>query len=577
MSRQLQSRPYTTWQLIKSYWLSQDRYVAFLLLFTVILMTMALVGFGVLLNYWYNYFYDALQDYDKKSVYDLLWVFLFLVTLLIVISVYRYYLQSYLALRWRRWLTDQFINRWLQKKSYYYLENFDESTDNPDQRIQQDIGLLVTNALALLVGFISSVATLIAFISILWHLSGTYIIPLGHFGELHIPGYLAWVGLIYATIGTFITFKIGHPLVPLNFEQQRREANFRFAAIDLRTHAEHIALYRGEAQQKKILDRLVESFLQNWYMIILRQKLLLWFTAGYNQIAILVPLAAALPNYFGKVFKLGGLQQTLRAFAEVQEALSFFVNAFTTIAEFQAVNQRLITFLNHIYEVEKNAKLEGHFEFHWNSEHKIITRHITLFTPRGLRLLEDINEVFVHGQNYLIKGVSGIGKSTFVRAIAKIWPYGSGEIYLPRHQKIMYIPQKSYMPLGTLRDTLLFPDHIHAISDEKLIDLLNLCGLPELTNRMHDVAMWSQQLSPGEQQRVSFLRIFVHQPDWVFLDESTSALDINSEKMLYELLKTQVPNCSVISVGHRPSIAAYHDHEINMSKYSVEKVVAEQP
>lgn len=571
MSRKLQSRPYTSWELLKIYWQSQDRFLAYLLLFSVIVLTVALVGFGVLLNYWYNYFYDALQDYDKRSVYDLLWVFIFLATLLIVINVYRYYLQSYLALRWRRWLTDQFINRWLQKRSYYYLENFDESTDNPDQRIQQDIGLLVTYALSLLVGFINSVATLFAFIYILWKLSGTFVIPLGSLGALHIPGYLAWIGVIYATIGTYITFKIGQPLVPLNFEQQRLEANFRFAAIDLRTHAEHVALYRGESQQKKILDRLVERFLQNWYMIILRQKLLLWFTAGYNQIAILVPLAAALPNYFGKIFKLGGLQQTLRAFGEVQDALSFFVNSFTIIAEFRAVNQRLITFLNHIYEVEKNVKLEGHFEFHFNNENKIITKNVSIFTPRGTRLLENINETFIHGQNYLIKGASGIGKSTFIRAIAKIWPYGSGEISLPHEQKIMYIPQKSYMPLGTLRDALLFPDHIHAISDERLIDLLNQCGLPEVTKRLHEVALWSQQFSPGEQQRIAFVRVLIQEPHWVFLDESTSALDIDNEKKLYELLKNRLPSCSIISVGHRPSLANFHDHEINIIKYEVEK------
>lgn len=569
MSQNLQPRPYTTWQLLTSYWQSNQRMSAYALLVVVLVMTISLVMLEVVLNYWYNYFYDALQEYAKSSVYNLIWVFIFIVAIIIVVSVYRYYLQAFLGLRWRQWLTDQFLNRWLEKRSYYYLENFDETTDNPDQRIQEDIGALVNGSLSLLVGLVSSVISFFAFIFILWRLSGTLTIPLGSEGSLVIPGYLAWVGICYAIIGSYLTHRIGRPLVALNFEQQRREANFRFAAVDLRTHAEHVALYRGEHHQKNILGKLVDRFLENWYMIILRQKLLLWFTAGYNQISVLLPLVVALPNYFNKVFKLGGLIQTLQAFRQVQDALSFFVNAYTSIAEWRAVTQRLLTFLNHVDAVQQKVKLENHFVFRTIPENKIIAKNITILTPHHDKLLENINEEFIHGKHYLIKGVSGMGKSTFVRVLAGIWPYGSGEVSLPANQKMMYLSQDSYMPLGDLEEELMFPDDIHSVPEAVLIDLLNKCGLPELTTRLHDIAMWSQQLSPGEQQRIAFVRVILQKPDWVFLDESTSSLDLASEKYLYRLLKTELPNCSLISVGHRPSLTDYHDHEVEMQKYFV--------
>ena len=567
MSRSLEARPYTGWQLLKAYWYSDQRFMAFLLLSIVLLMSMSLVGLDVLFTTWYNYFYDALQEYNKRGVYDLMIIFVFIAAVYIVLAVYRYYLQQFLALRWRRWLTAQFLDRWLQKKSYYYLENFDDHTDNPDQRIQEDILSLVTSSLTLTIGLLSSVVTFFAFIYILWKLSGSIHFSIkGH--EFNIRGYLVWVSVIYAAIGTYLTFKIGRPLVSLNFEQQRREANFRFGAIDLRSHAENVALYRGEEHQKTILERIFSGVLDNWYAIILRQKLLLWFTAGYNQISVLVPLVVALPNYFNKVFKLGGLIQTLAAFQRIQDALSFIVNSYTMIAEWQAVMRRLLTFLNHMYEVERDAVVKNKFFYSKNSQNKITVSDLVVNTPQGDNLLKNLNEEFFHGQNYLIRGASGIGKSTFVRALAGIWPYGAGEIDLPSNKKIFFLPQKSYMPLGTLKEALLFPDHILPIADTLLIKLLNDCDLPHLANQLDHVTHWSEHLSPGELQRIAFVRVLIHQPDWVVLDESTSALDLKHEQQLYELLKKKLPDCSLISVGHRPSLEAYHENKIDLEKYS---------
>jgi len=565
----LQSRSYTTWQLIKSYWQSNQRFFAYGMLGTALVMTIALVGMDVVFNKWYNYFYDALQDYNKKNVIDLLVVFMFIAAIYIVIAVYRFYVQSYLGLRWRKWLTRQFINRWLEKRSYYYLENFDEVTDNPDQRIQEDVGSIVNLSLELLIGLVSSVTTIGAFIYVLWTLSGDLAIPLGSFGTFHISGYLVWVAIIYAIIGTYCTIRIGKPLIQLNFDQQRKEANFRFAAVDLRSHAEHVALYRGEHHEQTVLNQLVDIFLNNWYMIILRQKLLLWFTAGYNQVSVMLPLLVALPNYFNKFFKLGGLIQTLQAFGKIQDALSFIVNSYTRIAEWQAVNRRLLTFINHIYGVEKHAEDKNKFKYLKNVSNKITVKHVNVYTPNHEKLLENINIELEHGNHYLIKGPSGIGKSTFVRVIAGIWPYGAGEIYLPEKQKIMYLPQKPYMPIGTLEEALLFPDDVDSLPKDKLIELLNDVKLPELVNELDHATMWSEHLSSGELQRVAFIRVLIHKPDWVFLDETTSALDLESEKYLYSLLQTKLPHCTIVSVGHRPSLDAYHTHIINFSEYSV--------
>lgn len=568
MTKQLEARPYTAWQLTRLFWQSKHALFAYVLLSVVILFTISLVMLDVAFTTWSNYFYDALQDYDKKSAYRLMIIFCFIAAVYIVIAVYRYYVQSYLSLRWRRWLTDQFINRWLKNNSYYLLENFYENTDNPDQRIQEDIYALVVNSLSLAVGLVNSIVTIFAFILVLWTLSGELVIPLGSLGTLHIPGYLVWVGIIYATFGTLFAFKIGYPLVPLNFEQQRREANFRFAAIDVRSHSENIALYRGENNQGSLLKRIFTGVLSNWYAIILRQKLLLWFTATYNQIAVILPLIVVFPNYFNRVFKLGGLVQAIRAFQYIQDALSFFVNSYVPIAEWRAVTRRLTTFLNHMDEVERIAREENQFIFKTNMQDKIITKDLFIKTPRGELLLQHVNEELTHGMHYIIKGDSGIGKSTFVRTLSAIWPYGSGEILLPEQKhEIMFLPQRPYMPLGTLRDALIFPNKLHDISDETLKELLTVTELPHLKNELYETMRWRERLSPGEMQRVAFVRVLLHKPDWVFLDESTSSLDLKRENALYQLLKERLPQCSLVSVGHRPSLDAFHDQVINLEKY----------
>ena len=562
----IQSQRYSAWRLIKLYWQSDQRRYAYGVFAVMVVMTMLLVVFDVVFSYWYNYFYDSLQAYQKNRALVLLLIFFGMAAVYIVLAVYRYYISQLFSLRWRRWLTDQFVNRWLAKRDYYYIEYFDEHTDNPDQRIQEDVGALVSGAISLSIGLIGSVTTFLAFIYVLWELSGSLHFYIGSH-KIHIHGYLVWVAVIYSSVGTYLAFKIGKPLIGLNFEQQRREATFRFAAIDLRTHAENVALYQGEAHQKGVLARLFESVLQNWYAIIVRQKLLLWFTSGYNQLAVVLPLMVALPQYFGKIFKLGGLMQSLRAFSHIQEALSFFVAAYTQLAEWRAVTQRLTTFLTHLQEAEENVAHASQLVFTSNKQNEIRVEKMTISTPRGDVLLKNVSEVFVHGQHYLIKGASGIGKSTFIRAIAGIWPFALGHISLPQEQGIMYIPQKTYMPIGTLAEAMAFPAMLSSEPTENLEQALRDCHMDAFISRLNETAVWSEQLSPGEQQRLGFARILLQKPDWVFLDESTSMLDLANEAHLYHLLKIKLPHCSVVSVGHRPSLDSFHDHLVEMSKY----------
>ncbi len=568
MDKFLESRQFTVWQLIKSYWQSENKKSAYLWYGVMVVLTISVVLAEVSLTYWYNYFYDALQGYREKEAIQLLGLFFVIAFVIIALVVSRFYVTQMFGLRWRKWLTEECIQRWMQGRSYYYLENFDEKTDNPDQRIQDDVGAIVSSSITLSLSFIGNVLSFISFSYVLWSLSGDLTIPLGPFGSVVIHHYLLWVSVVYTIIGTLITFKVGRPLINLNFEQQRREATFRFAAIDLRSHAENVALYRGEKHQKGILNHLFGWVLDNWYSIIVRQTKLLSFTSTFGQLSVALPLIVVLPNYFGKVILLGGLMQSLRAFSGLQDALSFFVDSYPQIAVWRATGRRLTTFLNHIEEVETKVEKKSHLKTSQQATSSLIAKDLNIKTPREEMLLSNINETFTHGKNYLIKGTSGIGKSTFLRVIAGIWPFASGEIIYPEARSVMFLPQQPYMPIGTLADAIIFPEKATAKLRAQLEDILIDCHLEKFIPRLNETARWSEQLSPGEQQRIAFARVLLQKPDWIFMDESTSMLDVASEKYMYQLIQKQLPNCSIISIGHRPTLDGFHDNVIDMEQYA---------
>lgn len=558
MSDTKQHDPVTTWHLVKLYWQSEHKKAAYFYIITLLLLTLLLVAMNVAVTYWYKYFWDAIQEYDKTLVFKLALMFIALAAIFVVTAVYKFYVQARFGVLWRAWLTEHVIDAWLKSQAYYYIENFDAYTDNPDQRIQEDVNLFVSLTTSLFLGVVDAVVTLCSFITLLWMLSGPLAINLGSLGTLHISGYLVWIALVYSFVGTYITHKIGKKLIPLNFEQQKKEADFRFNAVRIRSNAENIALYQAQNKEKRGILQSFSHVIDITLRVINREKMLLYFTAGFNQISIIIPLLAALPMYFTKAIHIGGIQQISSAFSQVQSSLSFIVNAYTDLAQWRSVVLRLTTFMNKVQEVEYTYANNAAFEREEHGDTSVVATNLTLKTQTGHTLFDGLNMTFYANKNYVIKGPSGVGKSTFIKALAGIWPFASGRVRLPAGKKVMYVPQRSYFPLGTLREVLLYPDE-SKISDDNLCELLDKVGLPRLKVELNEMKNWSEILSLGEQQKVAFIRIILSEPDWVFLDESTASLDRDNEQKLYQLLNTRLPHCTIISVAHRESVADYHD------------------
>jgi putative ATP-binding cassette transporter len=405
----------------------------------------------------------------------------------------------------------------------------------------------------------SAVVTLVSFVAILWGLSGAVVLPLG--SGIAVPGYMVWVALLYAIVGTWLTAKIGRPLVRLNFDQQRYEADFRFSLVRLRENAEGVALYAGERDEQRNFAGRFAEVVANWWDIMRRQKRLTWFTAGYNQVAIIFPFVVAAPRYFRGEIALGGLMQTSLAFGEVQKSLSFIVNAYTEIAEWQSVVDRLTGFEAAIERARRDAE-RGGIDVAAVEGAGVALKQLDLALPDGQPLLDDVTLTLAPGDTVLLTGPSGAGKSTLFRAIAGIWPFGAGAVRRPAGARILFLPQKPYLPVGTLREVVSYPTPVGGIGDVAIIEALDLCGLPQLGTRLDEHGNWALHLSPGEQQRIAFARALVQRPDWLFLDEATSAVDEATEARLYALVRDRLPGTTVISIGHRPTLAPFHGRRL---------------
>lgn len=550
------------WYLTKSYWQSEEKKKAFFLLTCIVSLTLGIVYMLVLLNRWNNSFYSALQNYQTELIFDELLRFTGLAFAYIILAVYSYYLQQVLILNWRRWLTERFIGVWLKNKTYYHLQMFGKDTDNPDQRISEDVRLFVEMTLSFGIGLLKSVCTLASFVVILYELSGSLKFTL--FGQQwEIDGYLFWAAFFYSILGTWITHLVGRKLVKLNFVQQRYEADFRFAMIRLRESSESVAFYRGEQQEGKVFKERFNLLLENFWRIVTKQKQLVWLNSGYSQIAIIFPFVAAMNRYLAKEFTLGGLMQVASAFGRVQDSLSYFVDMYTSLASWQAVVMRLTYFGRHMQEVSADAE-RFHLE-RFVAAGEVRAENMQVDLPDGTPLLKNIDFTLEPGQNVLIKGVSGSGKSTLLRAIAGIWPYVQGRIALPEQDKLMFIPQKPYLPLGSLREALLYPGN-KPLSDEVLIALMEQCQIGYLKDKLDIVADWSHVLSVGEQQRLAFVRAHIQEPLWLFLDEATSALDEETEAKMYSLVGERLPATTIVSIGHRSTLNKYHQLCLQLDK-----------
>ena len=543
------------WYLTKSYWQSEEKKKAFWLLTCIIALTLGIVFMLVQLNTWNNSFYSALQNYDAEKISSELIHFSWLAAIYIILAVYSYYLQQTLILHWRRWLTTRFIDIWLQNKTYYNLQMFGKDTDNPDQRISEDVRQFVEMTLGFAIGILKSLCTFISFVFILYQLSGPLSFSfMGKTWTIH--GYMLWASLLYSILGTYITHVVGRKLVKLNFIQQRYEADFRFSMIRLRESAESVAFYRGEAQEGKVFKNRFKLLLDNFWQLVNKQKQLVFLNSGYSQIAIIFPFVVAMNRYLAKEVSLGGLMQVASAFGRVQDSLSYFVDMYSSIAQWQAVVMRLTYFGRHMHEVSQQAE-HFHVERFATSE-AVSVEQLQVNLPDDTVLLQDISFTLQPGHNVLIKGVSGSGKSTLLRALAGIWPFVTGKINLPKTEELMFIPQKPYIPLGSLREALLYPGN-KPLSDEELLYLLDLCQIGYLRDKLDIVADWSHVLSVGEQQRLAFVRAHIQEPKWLFLDEATSALDEDTEAAMYALLAERLRQTTLVSIGHRSTLNKYHE------------------
>ena len=535
------------WGMVTPYWRSEEKGKAWLLLIAVIGLSLFSVAISVLLNNWYRDFYNALQEKDTAAFSHLILYFAGIAAIAILGAVYRLYLTQMLTIRWRRWLTHQHFARWLEHKNYYHLET-GAYTDNPDQRISEDINSFTSSTLSLGLGLIRTVVSLVSFSIILWGVSGSIEV----FG-VTVPGYMFWAALIYAVVGSWLTHLIGRKLIPLNNRQQRYEADLRYSLVRVRENAESIALYNGEVnEQARLVDRFGRVW-GNFWSLMKVQKRLTFFTAGYSQIAIIFPFVVAAPRYFAGKIQLGELMQINSAFGNVQENLSWFVDAYASLAEWRATCDRLLSFRQAMDENEARPEAIDVRE----QGHMLHIAGLALGLADGRTLLSGANLDVAPTERVMLSGRSGSGKSTLLRALGGLWPRGGGEVRMPV-ERSLFLPQKPYLPIGTLREALSYPLPGDAYTDDRYREALQSCRLPHLESRLDESNHWQRLLSPGEQQRLSFARALLYKPQWLFLDEATSAMDEEDEAVLYQSLIDRLPGLSIVSVGHRSSLRRFH-------------------
>ncbi len=552
--------------LIRPYWTSDDRWIAGGFLGGHLVLVGFFIYLAVWLNYWQNDFYTAIQELNSKAFFSLLGVFCILAFFANIAYMSKAYFLAKLEIRWRQWMTQHFIEGWTSNRRYYALQLKGDGTDNPDQRIAEDISQFINTTLSLSIGLLQESIMLISFLGILWGLSGTLTIPLGSF-SLSLPGYMCWGAILYAIGGTFFSMYLGRPLIHLNYESQRREANFRYSLMRFRDNVEGVALYGGEEKEKEIFSLRFRDIVTNFNISLNRLVKMYSWTNIYSQVSGIYPVLLAAPRLFTKELTFGGFMQTLTAFTQVTHSLSFIVDNYTGIASWCATTNRLLEFKLNL-EIIPPSPLS-------HSTHEEETIHVAcdhISLPHGTILREDLNLTFKKGEHTLITGHTGVGKSTLARVLSGLWPYGKGEIKIPS-SSFLFLPQKPYMPLGSLENVLQYP--ASNASRNVINKALEAVGLDIFKPNLQDVNDWSRVLSLGEQQRIAIARALLTKPHWLVLDEATSAMDEASEIELYSLLRKELPNTTLISIGHRESLKPLHIREIRLEeKGSLRKAAA---
>jgi vitamin B12/bleomycin/antimicrobial peptide transport system ATP-binding/permease protein len=554
----------TIGRLALPYFRSEDRWPGRILLAAVIAIELSIVAINVILNQWYNRFYNTLQDRNWEAFVSAVLFFCVLAAIYTVLAVYQNYLNLWLQIRWRRWMTQTYLRQWLNTANHYRMQLLGDAADNPDQRIADDLQMFVQQTLSIGIGLLSSFVTLCSFVVILWTLSEEA--PLHLFGsKLVIPGYLVWAALLYALLGTIITHRIGWPLIPLNFQQQRFEADFRFNLVRTRENSEQIAALHGEpAERERHVDRF-GNIVTNWIEIMKRQKKLTFFTQSYSQASVIFPYLMVSPVYFSGAMQLGGLMQTGSAFNSVQSALSYFVTAYQSIAQYRAVVTRLSGFEDAITAGRNVALTPPVVEVLPRDNTNVISiDRLKVNLPHGEPLIDADHITLAPGERVLVTGPSGAGKSTLFRAIAGIWPFGSGRVTVPEDARVLLLPQRPYFPVASLAAALSYPARLGTFDDGRLAEALIAVGLEQWADRLHEEAHWNRMLSLGEQQRLAVARVLLQEPDYLFLDEATASLDEPAEAMLYRLLQERLKGATIVSIGHRSTLGAFHRRRVEV-------------
>jgi putative ATP-binding cassette transporter len=546
------------------YWTTPGyRLWAWLLTGGLVIMGCVSVSIALWLNIWNRDFFNALEKRDVPTLINQLWTLLAIVAAGAIATGITIHVKRRLQAYWRTWLATATTGRWLKNGRQYQLGLLAQECDNPDGRIHEDIRISTEYAVEFAQSILQCILQLVTFLGVLWVLSGTlHVVVAGM--NISIPAYMVWAAVLYALIGSTLTYFLGRNLIGAGNLRQSREADYRASLIRVRENAEGIALMRGEAGERMRISEDLSRLRRAWHRQTRGQGNLALLTTGLAYMAPVVPLVVALPRYLAGEMALGGLMQTAQAFSSVQWSLSWLIDNFPKFAEWRASADRVVVLHLALADLEDTAEaVDGvRVELRQGDDsEKLVLRGLGISRPDGEALINDA-EVIVHrGERVLIRGQSGTGKSTLMRAVAGVWPWGHGEVELPGGS-MTFMPQKPYFPLGTLRDAMLYPLNAQGVSDELLRETLAKLGLDHLSDRLDETARWDHILSGGEQQRVAFARALVQKPDWIFLDEATSALDEVSQELVMKLLAEELADSAVVSIGHRPGLEAFHHREL---------------
>jgi len=529
----------------------------------VLVLTISTTAINVWLNLWNRSFYNALEAKQYTEFVNQLGLFTLLASAYILVALTKIKLARDLIIQWRSWITERITTKWLKHRNYYHLELTRGATDNPDQRIAEDVKLCTTQSVEIFLGMFGNLLSLISFVGVLWSISGSLNFTI--YGvAITIPGYMIWIALTYSLLGSWLAHKVGHPLNRLNYNFESCEANYRAGLIRIREHAESIALYQGEATEQRHLGGRFQDIKAIWNQLTSCRMKLQGFTAGYGQLAIIFPVLIAAPQYFLTAMTLGTLMQTISAFNRLNDSLSWFIDSYAELSSWRASAERLLKF--HLALSDLHQPTPTVCRRVDSGDLLYSTGAVRVHLPCGKLLLAASKIGLKRGQRVLLSGPSGSGKSTLLRVLAGLWPFGQGDIHHPERD-VLFLPQRPYLPHGTLRRVLCFPSHSDCFDTTALCQALDLVELSHLATRLEETQNWHMMLSGGEQQRIGLARVFLHKPAWLFLDEATAALDEASESLLFERLQQHLPNCAILTVAHRHYLSRYHHDVWHITKH----------